>query len=201
MHWRRLKPYFAPPFEPAVDRPSAVTVPIAGVRQARTYSCGFASVLMILRSFGRSVDGKELFEALGTGRSGTRQNSIIRELRRRQISANVRYDFTFDALARSVDAGKLVIGYLVDAEHWLVLFGYERDPDRVFVADPRPGEDVEHLWPEYGERLGRFGIVCSPRARRQVRKVETKPAITVRETSGPRPPLPPREQLLLPYVE
>jgi len=154
--------------------------------------------LMILRSFGNHVDGKELFQALGTSRSGTRQGAIVRELRRHDLSANVRYDLDFDALARAIDAGKLVVGYLSDVEHWLVLFGYERDPERVFVADPRPDEDVEQLWAQYGVRLGNFGIVCSPRLNQRV----GQPPVVVSRSNAqasPREAGPPREQLILPF--
>jgi ABC-type bacteriocin/lantibiotic exporter with double-glycine peptidase domain len=168
MHWRRIKPHFAPPFAPVHDRPGAVTVDsLRAYRQSRSYSCGFASALMVLRSFGRAVEGRELFESLGTGRSGTRQNAIIRELRRRDTSANVRYDLDFDALCRAIDAGKLIIGYLFDAEHWLVVYGYGLAPARVFVADPRPGEGCEQAWDSYAGRLDGFGIVCSPRRPRR----------------------------------
>lgn len=176
MYWRRLKPHFAPPFEVVGDPPGAVTVPLRGYRQARSYSCGFATALMVLRSFDCVVEARELFESLGTGRSGTRQNAIVRELRRRGLRANTRYDLDFAALGRAIDAGKLVVGYLIDAEHWLVLYGYGRGPDRVYVADPRPGEECEHPWQGYGERLGGFGIVCSPRPRRP--SVERREPVT-----------------------
>lgn len=159
----RLKPHFAPPFEPVHGASGEVTVRVFGYRQTRSYSCGFATVLMILRTFGRAIEARTLFQSLGTGRSGTRQRAIVRELRRAQISANVRYDVDFETLVRAFDAAKLVVGYLADVEHWLVLYGYGRRPDRLFVADPRPGESCEHLWGDYGPRLGGFGIVCSPR--------------------------------------
>ena len=164
MYWRRIKPHFAPPFAPVHDRPGAVTVgTLRAYRQSRNYSCGYASALMVLRSFGRAVEGRELFQSLGTGRGGTRQNAIIRELRRRGMSANVRYDLSFEALGRAIDARKLIIGYLVDVEHWLVVYGYGREPERVYVADPRPGEGCEQTWDDYAARLNGFGIVCSPR--------------------------------------
>lgn len=161
MYVRGLKPHFAPPFEVVRDRPGAVTVPLFGYRQTRSYSCGFATALMVLRTFGRSVEARELFERLRTGRSGTRQTAIVTELRRRGLRANIRYDLDFAALSRAIDAGKLIVAYLGDAEHWLVVYGYGRGPERVFVGDPRPGERCEHRWDAYGARLGGFGIVCS----------------------------------------
>ena len=54
-----------------------------------------------------------------------------------------------------------MIGYLEDAEHWMLLYGYAQQPDKVFVADPRPGLGCEEPWHEYGERLGGFAMICS----------------------------------------
>jgi ABC-type bacteriocin/lantibiotic exporter with double-glycine peptidase domain len=161
----RLKPYFAPPF--ALDHHQAdsdvVTLSIPGYRQARSYSCGYASVLMVARYFVPELRALDLYERLGTDSDGTRQNAIIRELRCAGVSVGVRYDMSFDILCKSIDLGKPVIAYLGDAEHWLVLYGYGRNPDRVFVADPRPGHRCEELWRDYGRRLNNFGIMCSRR--------------------------------------
>lgn len=163
MRFRALKPHLAPPFLPArrLDDGDVVTLPVPGYRQVRSYSCGFATALMVVRYFELPVAGRELYSLLGTDRTGTRQTAIVRALRGLGLRASVRYDAGFDRLARGIDAGKLVVGYLHDVEHWLVLYGYGRDPDRVFVADPRPGLPCEHLWEDYGARLGGFGIFCS----------------------------------------
>lgn len=116
---------------------------------------------MVLKHFERALCGQALFEALGTARDGTGQSAIVRVLRTEGVRANIRYDADFECIASSIDAGKVLIGYLDDEEHWLVLYGYGRDPQRVFVADPEPEKACEHLWVGYGERLGRFAIVCS----------------------------------------
>ena len=36
------------------------------------------------------------------------------------------------------DPSDLANAYLDDEEHWLVVYGYGQDPQRVFVADPMP---------------------------------------------------------------
>jgi ABC-type bacteriocin/lantibiotic exporter with double-glycine peptidase domain len=118
---------------------------------------------MVLRFFERDLPAPELFRRLGTGRDGTRQNSIVRELRRANVSANIRYDVDFERLRTAINRDKPIIGYLDDDEHWLVIYGYGLDPARVFVADPRPNQRCEHLWGQYGPRLNQFGIVCSAR--------------------------------------
>lgn len=162
----RLKPYFAPPF--GLEHPHAdaevVTLPIPGYRQVRSYSCGYASVLMVARYFFPDAPALELYRRLGTGTDGTRQTAIVRELRGVGVSVGVRYDMTFDLLCKTIDQGKPIIAYLNDAEHWLVLYGYGRHPARVFVADPRPGHRCQEQWETYGPRLGGFGIACSMRS-------------------------------------
>lgn len=162
--FRRLAPYHSPCFTPAVpgDRDAGRSLALPGFYQTRNYSCGYACALMVARYFEAEVTGQELFERLGTGRDGTRQTAIVRELRAHGVRANIRYDVDFGRLRATIDQGKLVIGYMHDIDHWIVCYGYARDPDRVYLADPRPGESCEHRWVEAGRRLRRFGIVCSP---------------------------------------
>ena len=165
---RGVKPYSAPPFG-LLHRPgdkSVFTLDVPGYRQSRNYSCGYAAVLMVLRYFEKTFTGQSIFDALGTARTGTGQSAIVRVLRRAGVSANVRYDMGFDRIVRSVSAGKVLVSYLVDEEHWVVLYGYGESPSRIYVADPEPGKECEQEWPDYGERLGGFAIVCSDRSKR-----------------------------------
>lgn len=159
------KPYLAPPFRTpqALGDPSATTLDLPGFRQVRGYTCGYASTLMVLRYFGADLRGEELFRRLGTGRDGTRQNAIVRELRSGGVSVNVRYDVDFSRLRTAVDRGKAIIAYHYPAEHWVVLYGYGVEPGRVYVADSRAGEPSLHLWDSYGPTLRGFGIICSDR--------------------------------------
>ena len=163
---RRIKPYSAPPFA-LTHRdgdPQVVTLPLPGFRQARNYCCGFAATLMVLRHYERTLCGAELFSALGTARDGTGQSAIVRVLRAEGVRANLRYDMTFDRMAACICSGKVLIGYLEDEEHWLVIYGFGRSPERIYVADPEPEKRCEQEWASYGHRLGAFAIVCSPSA-------------------------------------
>lgn len=164
MNDRRKKPYSALPFALTHrhDDPQVVTLPVPGYRQARNYCCGFVATLMVLRHFERSLCGEALFGALGTARDGTGQNAIVRVLRSEGVRANLRYDMSFDRMATSINFGKVLIGYLEDEEHWLVVYGFGRSPERIFVADPEPEKVCEQAWENYGHRLGNFAIVCSP---------------------------------------
>lgn len=161
----RPKPFAAPPFYPdaKLDDPRCAAMRLRAYYQVRDYTCGFASTLTVLHAFRRYVDPADLYRRLGTDRSGTRQTAIVRELRAENMSANLRYNLDFPRLARVIDEGALVIGYHHRLEHWLVVFGYGRAPDRVLVADPLPGHRSEHAWEVYGPKLAGFGIVCRPR--------------------------------------
>lgn len=158
----RHRPHHAPRFRTLQLRDEGVTtLPLCGYRQARDYTCGFASTLMVLHYFAAKVPALELFRRLGTGRDGTRQSAIVRELRAAGLRANVRYDMDFARVCRMIDHNKLIIGYLGDVEHWVVIYGYGRDPERVYVADPEPDQECSQEWSTYCPRLGDFGIVCS----------------------------------------
>ena len=184
------KPHSAIPVE-LVHQPDdkhVVTLPVPGFRQARNYSCGYTAVLMVLRHFGWQTQGAELFAALGTTRDGTGQSAIIRVLREQGLRAGLRYDMDFASTQRCIDAGKVLIGYLNDEHHWLVLYGYGERPRRIFVADPEPGKACVYPWESYGQRLSGFSIVCSPRAAPAPQRSATRAAPAGREDGG-------REQL------
>jgi len=182
---RRLKPYHAVPYLPLMRAGdvSAKTLRLPGYRQTRGYCCGFASALMVLRYFGATVPGQELFSRLGTARDGTRQGAIVRELRAAGLRVNLRYDVGFERVRTEIDRDKLIIGYLTDAEHWVVIYGYAVDPERLFVADPRPDEGCDHAWASIEPRLGQFGMVCS-------RPGERRAPIAAAPVEAPAPPLP-----------
>ena len=159
----RFQPHHTQRFrtaQPVADR-LVTTLPVPGFRQTRSYTCGFATALMVLRYFGMELPAMELFRRLQTGRDGTRQSALIRELRAVGLRVNARYDVDFARVVQAIDRNKLIIGYLEDLEHWLVIYGYGLAPNRVYVADPRPDVPCEQRWDEYGPRLGGFGIICS----------------------------------------
>ena len=160
------KPYLAPIFFPPnpVHDPDVVVRPLAGYYQVREYTCGFASTLMVLHAFHRRAHPQDVYQRLGTDHTGTRQTAIVRTLRHHGVGVNLRYDLGLDDLCQAIDDRKLVIAYHHNLEHWVVVYGYGRNPERIFVADPYWGTRSEHLWTHYGEKLNGFGMICSPRA-------------------------------------
>jgi ABC-type bacteriocin/lantibiotic exporter with double-glycine peptidase domain len=158
----RIKPYLAPPYYPTppAGDPAVRVVPIAGHFQVTPYTCGFASVLTVLRSYGRSVNERELYQRLGTGRDGTSEGAILSELDRAGIQVEVRQDLDHEGIRKVIDQRRLIVGYHQGLDHWLVVHGYGTGPERVFVADSLVGNRREHSWADYGPKLGGFGIIC-----------------------------------------
>ena len=156
------KPYTAPAYYPGVPLHdhTAQVLSLQGFFQVRPYTCGFASTLTVLRYFRRYVPERELYERLGTDSEGTSQTAIIRELRREGLSVSIRYNMDFSRICQAIDSNRLVVGYHHRLEHWVVIHGYARDPDRIFVADSYPGYRREHTWEYYGVKMHGFGIVC-----------------------------------------
>ena len=163
----RSKPYTAPPFFPTIRAadPEVRALAIPGYYQVREYTCGFATTLMVLHYYRRYVEARDLYERLGTDHTGTSQSAILRELRSAGCGASPIYDLDFDRLRSYIDRNRLLISYHHRLEHWVVLYGYGTNPERVFVADPLKSHRAEHRWSEYGPKLREFGIVCSGRAR------------------------------------
>ncbi len=125
MRQRYRQPHQLVPYQVALCADAmGKTLEVSGFRQVRSYTCGYAVTATVLDYFGEYIPAAQLFRRLGTGRDGTRQNAIVRELRSQGIRASVRYDVGFDRVCHEVDRDKLIISYLADAEHWVVVYGY-----------------------------------------------------------------------------
>lgn len=155
-----LVSYFQPESLNTNEIGHVINVP--GFHQNDEYSCGFCSVLTVVRYFDISISSRELLKKLKTDYTGTRQNAIIRTLRNLGISANPRYDLTLKLIKKQLNQDKLIIGYHNYCEHWFVIHGYSRDPDCLYIADPSIYFPKIRLWKEDCKNiLKRFGIVCS----------------------------------------
>lgn len=162
-----LEPYGAVPFR--VTTPLGFrTVCFQGFYQVRSYTCGFASALMVVHHFYPRVDKRKLYKCLRTSREGTSQIGLIRGLRSFGVSVGIRYNLDFASLRQAVNCGKLVIGYDNDRDHWLVLCGYALCPDRVLTANPSPHYSSAYPWEELNSRLKNFGIICSRRGEKSL---------------------------------
>ncbi len=160
--------------------PTVSTLDVPGYRQTRGYSCGYAVALMACRYFSSPVKGQQLFEALGTGSQGTSQTALVKTLRKAELKVTVRYELEYRDYCAQLKKGRPVIGYLHDAEHWVLLYGYGKSPKRIFVADPRPQFECENSWRKLAPKLQGFGMICSHQEIPE--KAESKQGLLIPDT-------------------
>ena len=144
------------------------SVDLVGYKQWSSFTCGFASVAMVLSHFRPEVDLVKLYEELGTTEEGTGQTAIVNTLRNYGLSVSIKPKTYLDDIKLAIDNEKLLIIYDNVEDHWMVVYGYQNN-GLVLVADPGPCG--EYLYPWYaGEPFNRFSLVISEKGRRNVVK-------------------------------
>src|SRR5512140_3058070 len=107
--------------------------------QTSSYGCGGVAAAMAARSvrpdlkFGAVYDAINPLPELG---AGTRR--IVQGLRACGLRVSLKKDLTFARLARRINQGRPILVVIHNAgsasRHWVVVYGYSRDPDRVYLA-------------------------------------------------------------------
>ncbi|QIF02843.1 C39 family peptidase [Roseimicrobium sp. ORNL1] len=161
-----------PLWHPGGDEVCLLEVP--GYRQIESYTCGFVAGAMILHTFHPGACLKTFFEQCTPGRaSGLDTEPLIRCLRANRIGVSVKRELTFKQIAAALDHGYPILTLTrtprPNEVHWVVLFGYGKNPNRVFMA----GEGLpvlsslmgqkEVLWSEFSRSKWAqrgFGLVC-----------------------------------------
>jgi hypothetical protein len=104
-------------------------------------------------------------------------------LRHHGLRVRERDNLTFAGLCAAIDAGSPVLVCVhnpgADADHWVVVYGYGRKPDRVFLAtnglpflaaNVLPLRQFARVWSPHGN-----GLVCSAApVKRRTRRVAAK---------------------------
>ena len=139
--------------------------PVRAVQQPDGDSCGWATTLWVLRSFGIDVDPKKLRKELHTDDfpRGTFPDAIYNALRRRglNIKSPIRWESPLeykDYLNETFDEGGRAILLFNFIEHWA---GAERHNGRIRVMDPWKGTymSLAKAINEHGGLFGEFVAV------------------------------------------
>ena len=133
-----------------------VTLDVPGNRQIDDYSCGgvaAAMVVMFLRpqmSFERAYDAVDPTQRFGAGTT-----RVMRALRSLGVGVSRKTDLTFADICAAIDADQPIIVCVKTGDpgvdHWVVIYGYGRRPNLVFVA----GQGLPFFarqrteWPEF----------------------------------------------------
>ena len=150
------------------------TLEVQGYRQLESYTCGFAAGAMILHTFHPGACLDTFFEQCNPDYdNGLETKPLIRCLRANGLGVSEKHDLTFEKIVTTINQGFPIITLTRtrdrSTEHWVVLYGYGRNPNRVFfageglpVVNNFTGEK-EILWSEFSRSKWAqrgFGLVC-----------------------------------------
>jgi hypothetical protein len=160
--------------------PGTVTLKLPAYCQTQSHTCGFTAGLMILHHFRPKASADRFYACVSPDpATGTSNRRLIRALLTHGISVAISNDLDFEAIASAIDNGKPLAVTVRTRDkathHWTVVYGYGRDPKRIYLAGngfPLLYEQ-EYTWKRF--RMGLwvpagFGLVCGRRGRRRQHK-------------------------------
>jgi hypothetical protein len=159
------------PLEHARD-PREVTLDLPGYLQTNSYCCGAMAAAMVVRYFRPRMGLERIYDAVDPlPEWGAGSIRVLRALRSCGVRVSYRRKLTFRQLCRAIDRGRPVAVVIrnpgSDTEHWVVVYGYNRRPDRLFIAvngvpwlNPNrvARSRFERMWSPPGN-----GLVCGKR--------------------------------------
>ncbi len=121
------------------SRPGEVTLDFTGYRQVNSYACGAVASAMVVKYLRPQVSFEHIHAAVNpTQTSGAGTLRVIRALRLLQIGVSRKAKLTFDDISAAIEDGRPVLACVKtdepDTHHWVVIYGYARRPNIVFVA-------------------------------------------------------------------
>jgi hypothetical protein len=149
--------------------PRAKTLSLPGYVQTNSYGCGAVAAVMVARYFKPHLEFGRVYEAVAPApQTGAGRTRIVRALRACGLQVRAGHRFRFEDLCQAIDAGSPVLAVIhspgADCRHWVVLYGYRRIPDKLYVANNGPPlvtsnqvarSAFERLWEPRGN-----GLIC-----------------------------------------
>jgi hypothetical protein len=119
----------------------AVTLDLSGYSQIDDFSCGAVAGWIVLEAFDRRRSFRKFYDCCSpTDLGGTPTHRLAHALRENGLGVQyLRHRISFARLCRAIDDGFPVICCVDhdkrdDTSHWLVAYGYQERPAKVFVA-------------------------------------------------------------------
>lgn len=115
-----------------------VCLDIPGYRQTKSYTCGFVSGLMVLRTFYPRASWKKFHASCQMHPEwGMSTRKVASALRKSGIGVRIRQGLKFHEIAAAIEKGHPVITSIKrrgDVQHWVVIYGVNRRAREVFIA-------------------------------------------------------------------
>lgn len=149
--------------------PGEVTLDLTGYRQVNTYGCGAIAAAMIVKFFHPKTSFEHIYGTVDPDAEyGALDGPVIKALRSLGVTVSKRRCLSFTTICQAIDKGSPIMvcmaTYDPEVLHWVVLYGYGRDPRLVFIAGKgihfldrqrMKWKDFRDKWMPHGE-----GLVC-----------------------------------------
>jgi hypothetical protein len=151
------------------NRSGEVTIDLTGYKQVNTYACGAIASAMVVTFLRPKMRFERIHAAVDpTETDGAGTMRVIRAMRSLGVTVSRKTRLTFDDICAAIDAGPPVMVWVKTKDraidHWVVIYGYGRKPNLVFVAGQKwrllhkqrvAWADFRRQWASPGE-----GLVC-----------------------------------------
>lgn len=121
------------------SRPGEVTLDLTGYRQVNSYACGAVASAMVVKYLRPQISFERIHAAVDpTPVAGAGTMRVTRAVRSLGVGVSRKTDLTLDDICHAIDAGRPVMVCVKTRDkaidHWVVVYGYGRRPNLVFVA-------------------------------------------------------------------
>lgn len=115
-----------------------ICIDVPGYRQLKSYSCGFVSGLMVLRTFYPNASHRKFYQLCDLNPEwGMSTKKVARALRKSGIGVRIRQGLSFDEIADFIEEGQPIITSVrrhKEIQHWIVIYGVNRKTREIFIA-------------------------------------------------------------------
>ncbi len=150
--------------------PDVETIKLRACLQTQTYTCGSIAALMVARHFNPRLKVDSIFRKANAdpdlGISTAKMAGVLRSC---GVRVGERQSLEFRDIVDAIDRGRPILTVVntdnPDAGHWVVIYGYGKKPNRVFLAangTPLLGR-YEYPWGFFRQHHWRyqgFGLIC-----------------------------------------
>jgi ABC-type bacteriocin/lantibiotic exporter with double-glycine peptidase domain len=119
------------------NKKNDVKLPIVGLRQTMSYTCGFVATYTCL-SFLKKIDKNDLFKKLNPTEDGLSETKMIKVIRKEGFVCGVVKNPTYNKVCSIIDEGHSIICSNQWDEHWICIIGYNKNKKQVLIAGDTP---------------------------------------------------------------
>jgi predicted double-glycine peptidase len=118
----------------------AVTLDLPGYLQTNSYGCGAVAAVMVVRYFQPQMQFGAVYDAVAPlPEIGAQPRQVARAMRSCGLRVRAKGRLQFSDLCQLINAGSPVLVVIrnpgADSRHWVVVYGYRRIPDQVYLAN------------------------------------------------------------------